>query len=229
LSSPDRYDPERPNLMGLLHRDIRRGAPWATSRQTNYLANAHRLDFETSGIMLLAKTKPVLVDLANQFGSEKPLKTYLAMVHGIPANAHFEADGPIAPHPVRPGLMRLDYKEGKKSRTRFELMEAFREYALLCCTPITGRTHQIRVHLKAAGFPLVGDALYGGGLLLLSQLKPDYRLKRDQEERPLMGRVALHATRLTLRHPVSGQTIDIESPWPKEFVVAVKYLRKYRG
>src|SRR3954466_8492483 len=117
LSSPDRYDPERPNLMKLLHRDIERGAPWARKRALTYLMNAHRLDFETSGVMLLAKTKAVLVALADLFGSEKPVKTYLALVHGV-ASQTFEVDAKLGMHPARPGFVRVDEKEGKRSRTQ---------------------------------------------------------------------------------------------------------------
>src|SRR3954449_9646975 len=84
LTSPDRYDPERPNLMKLLHAGITAGKPWARERGLNYLMNAHRLDFETSGVILLAKSKPVLVQLANLFGSEKPAKKYGALVQGSP-------------------------------------------------------------------------------------------------------------------------------------------------
>src|SRR5580765_4395599 len=84
LTSPDRYDPNRPNLMKLLHAGIERGSPWAKERNLTYLSNAHRLDFETSGVILLAKSKPVLVALADLFGSEKPAKTYVALVRGEP-------------------------------------------------------------------------------------------------------------------------------------------------
>src|SRR5687768_9734463 len=79
LSSPDRYDPARPNLMKLLLRDVERNGPWVAEHQITYLANAHRLDFETSGVFLLAKTKPALVALANEFGSNKPVKTYITL------------------------------------------------------------------------------------------------------------------------------------------------------
>ena len=85
LTSPDRYDPQRPNLMKLLHAAIAAGKPWARERGLNYLMNAHRLDFETSGVILLAKNKPALVALADLFGSEKPLKQYAALVQGTPA------------------------------------------------------------------------------------------------------------------------------------------------
>jgi RluA family pseudouridine synthase len=229
LTSPDRYDPLRPNLMKLLHAAIAAGKPWAQERHLDYLSNAHRLDFETSGVMLLAKNKPALVALANLFGSEKPAKKYLALVRGeVPQNA-FEVDARLASHPLKIGLMRVDPKNGKKSRTKFEVLENYSRfgYALLKCEPLTGRTHQIRVHAAHAGLRIVGDELYGGKPLWLSRLKKDYRLKPGREERPLISRVALHAEELELPHPVTGQTIKITAPWPKDLKVAVKFLRLY--
>ena len=227
LSSPDRYDPQRPNLMKLLHAAIAAGKPWARERHLTYLMNAHRLDFETSGVMLLAKNKPALVALANLFGSEKPLKKYVALVRGTPAEDKFDVDAKLAPHPLKIGLMRVDPKNGKKSRTRFEVLEKFSDYTLLQCEPLTGRTHQIRVHLRYAGFPVVADELYGGKKLWLSRLKRDYRLKPGHEERPLLSRVALHAEILTLPHPVTGRMVTVIAPWPKDLKVAVKYLRQF--
>jgi RluA family pseudouridine synthase len=227
LTSPDRYDPERPNLMKLLHRDIARGAGWARQRQLTYLANAHRLDFETTGVILLAKNKPTLVALANQFGSEKPVKVYVALVQGVPAESAFTIDLKLAPHPARPEVIRVDQKRGKKARTRFEILEKFSGFALLRCEPATGRTHQIRVHLQASGCPVVGDLLYGGRPLLLSTLKPHYRLKPNATERPLLQSVSLHAAELRLVRPADGQPIQIQAPWPKDLTVAIKYLRRY--
>ena len=227
LTSPDRYDADRPNLMKLLHAGIADGKPWARERGLTYLSNAHRLDFETSGIILLAKSKPVLVQLADLFGAEKPVKKYIALVQGCPAEDEFEVDAKIAPHPVRLGMMRVDPKNGKKSMTKFFAMEKFSRQTLLRCEPLTGRTHQIRIHLRHAGLPIVGDELYGGKPLWLSRLKPNYRLKPGKEERPLMSRVALHAEQLEVVHPVTGQPISITAPWPKDFMVAVKYLRQY--
>lgn len=227
LTSPDRYDPERPNLMKLLHRDIARGAPWATQRQVTYLANAHRLDFETSGIILLAKNKPALVRLADLFGTNIPAKKYLALVHGAPPQPTFSINAKLAPHPTQIGLMRIDPKNGKHAETEFNLLEKFIDHSLIECRPITGRTHQIRIHLKWAGLPLAGDSLYGGKPLLLSSLKSNYRLKGDQLERPLISRVALHATQLSLPHPATNQPVEIHSPCPKDLSVALKYLRRY--
>ncbi len=229
LTSPDRYDPERPNLMKLLHRDLARGAAWAQERSLTYLFNAHRLDFETSGIILLAKDKPTLVHLANLFGSEKPVKRYVALVRGSPPEDHFQVNKKLGPHPVKIGLVRVDDKNGKKASTRFEVKERFGRYALLECYPLTGRTHQIRVHAQSVRCPIVGDALYGGKPLFLSSLKSDYRQKPNVPEKPLIGRVALHAEQLTLPHPQTNELVTITAPWPKDLTVAVKYLRRFRG
>jgi len=227
LTSPDRYDPNRPNLMKLLHAGIADSKPWAKERGLTYLMNAHRLDFETSGVILLAKAKPVLVQLANLFGSEKPIKSYSALVQGCPTADQLQVDAKLAPHPVRVGVIRVDPKHGKRATTTFEIRERFDGWTLLTCQPLTGRTHQIRVHLRHAGLPIVADSLYGGKPLWLSRLKQDYHLKRDKEERPLMGRVALHAEELTLTHPVTGQLLTIRASWPKDFTVALKYLRRF--
>jgi RluA family pseudouridine synthase len=227
LSSPDRYDPRRPNLMKLLQRDVERAAPWAKRRGVNYLANAHRLDFETSGIMLLAKDKPTLVALADQFGSNQPHKTYTALAQGMPAEKEFEVDAKLAPDHYRPGLTRVDGKRGKFSKTNFTVREQFRGWVWLECRPWTERTHQIRVHLKHAGLVIVGDELYGGQPLYLSQLKSNYRQRTDAPEKPLMGRMALHAERLSLMHPGNGKPIEINAPWPNDLAVALKYLRRF--
>jgi len=227
LNSPDRYEPHRPNLMKLLHAGIADGKPWARERHLAYLMYAHRLDFETSGVLLLAKSKPALVALANLFGSEKPLKQYVALAQGTPAKDKFEVEAKLAPHPLKIGLTRVDPKNGKKAGTRFEALEKFSGYTLLRCEPLTGRSHQIRVHLRHVGLPIVGDGLYGGKPLWLSRLKRDYRLKPGREERPLLSRVALHAEMLTLPHPITGRTVTITAPWPKDLKVAVKYLRLF--
>jgi len=213
--------------MSLLHAGIAAGKPSASERGLSYLKPAHRPDFETSGVFLLAKTKPVLVALANFFSLTQPCRQYLALVHGTPEKDHFEIDAKLAPHPVRPGLMRVDSKGGKRALTRFEVVEIFSRNTLIKCEPLTGRTHQIRVHLGHASLRVVGDVLYGGKPLWLSRLKPDYRLKDGKTERPLISRVALHAERLTLPHPVTGEVVTITSPWPKDLTVAVKYLRQY--
>jgi RluA family pseudouridine synthase len=227
LTTPDRHDENRPSLMKLLLDGLAAGKPWARERNLTFLSNAHRLDFETSGLILLAKTKPAFVTLADFFGAEKPLRKYVALAWGIPEAAKFEVDAKLAPHPVKPGQMCVNPLEGKKSRTEFEVLEQFSDWCLLRCAPLTERTHQIRVHLKHAGFTVVGDELYGGKKLWLSRLKKGFYLKPGKEERPLLARVALHAEELSLPHPITNEPVNLKSEWPKDLRVAVKYLRQY--
>ncbi len=229
LTSPDRYDPNRPNLMRLLHDGIAAAKPWAKERDLTYLSNVHRLDFETTGVLLLAKDKPALITLADLFGTDKPLKTYVALVQGTPTEDEFEVDAPLAPHPTTIGLMRVDPKGGKKSKTLFSVLTKFRGYTLLKCQPLTGRTHQIRAHLRHVHLSILGDSLYRGGKLHLSEIKRKYRPGKAKEERPLISTVALHAEQLSLPHPVTGEQITITAPWPKDLEVAVKYLKMFAG
>ena len=227
LMSPDRAEPDRPDLMTLLHAGIERGAPWAAAGARAYLMPAHRADAETSGVLLLAKSKPVLIALANWFSAEKPGHRHVTLAQGAPAEDKFTVAAKLAPHPVRAGFMRVDPQRGKHSLTAFEVRERFAGFTLLQCEPFTHRQHQIRVHLRYAGLPAVGDRAYGGRPLLLSSLKREYRLKPNQIERPLMARTALHAEALTLPHPVTGEALTFAAPWPKDLTVAVKYLRRY--
>jgi RluA family pseudouridine synthase len=227
LLAPDADQPERPSLMALLHAAIAAGKPWAKERNLDYLNAAHRLDFETSGVLLLAKNKPAFVALADLFGAEKPVRKYLALAWGNPPAKNFAVDAKLAPHPIRAGQMRVDADNGKRAHTDFELLEQYSDWCLLRGSPVTERVHQVRIHLKHAGFPIVGDELYGGKKLWLSRIKKDFRLKEGREERPLIARSALHLEELILPHPVTGETVTIKSEWPKDLKVAVKYLRQY--
>ena len=215
--------------MKLLHAGIAAGKPWAVERSLTYLNNEHRLDGDTSGVLLLTKNKTAHVALADMFGCDKPLRKYVALVHGNLIEESFEVNARIAPHPVQPGLMRVDKDNGKAAKTKITLLENFSRagYALVQCEPATDRPHQIRVHLSHVDLPVVADELYGGKKLWLSRLKKDFRLKPGHEERPLLSRTALHAEELTLPHPVTGETLTIKSEWPKDLKVAVKYLRQY--
>lgn len=227
LVSPDRLAPERPSLMKLLHDGIAAGKPWARERNLGYLANAHRLDFETSGALLLAKSKAALVAFADQFGSDKPVRKYVALVRGVPPDDSFDVSEKIGPHPVKTGLMRIDSRHGKKAKTEFAVLEKFSRWSLVRCVPLGERAQQIPLHLDHAGFPVVGDETHGGKKLWLSQLKRDFRLKPGHEERPLISLAAFHLEELNITHPVTHETLSIKSEWPKDLRVAVKYLRQY--
>lgn len=227
LAMSDASAPQQPSLMSLLHTGIANAKPWARERGLTFLRNAHRLDPETSGAMLLAKSKTVLTALADQFGGEQSTLRYVALVKGEPKSQQFFVDAKIAAHPAKPGVMRVDSGRGKKSRTWFEVREMFSGYALVDGRPVADRRHQMRVHLRQARLGVVGDPLYGTGPLFLSRLKRNYRLKPGRTERPLIARVALHAEKLTITHPVTGNALTITAPWPKDMVVAVKYLRLF--
>ena len=228
LTSPDRYDKDRPNLMSLFHVGIKDQVVWARAHRLSYLANVHRLDADTSGLMLLAKTKEALSTLAGQFVQRQTKKGYLALVHGEPTPWEQTIDKRIAPHPTRENLFVARSHVGKDAVTQIKVLETFRHYALVQAEPLTGRTHQIRVHLKSIGHSIVADSLYGtSDGVFLSQLKRGYKHSKLQPERPLIGRLALHAERMTIIHPVTKQPLDLVAPLPRDFEVALKYLRKF--
>jgi 23S rRNA-/tRNA-specific pseudouridylate synthase len=218
---------DEPSLLRLIAASIESGAPWATARGLTFLAAANRVERDCSGVVLFAKTKSVWADLTNQFGSGQPNRRYSGLVTGQPREDRFEVAVPLAPQPGQPEAWVISPVRGKKSITGFEVRERFANHALLGCEPLTHRPGQISSHLRWAQLPLVADAFAGGRPLLLSRLKRGYRLRADREERPLLGRTALHVERVEIRHPVSGQTLEIVAPLPKDFQVALKYLRRY--
>ena len=192
----------------------------------------HRLDKDTTGALLVAKDLGAERALRAAFEGGDVEKRYLALVEGehpLPDGKQGLIDLPLGPDARRSGAMRV-VEGGKPSRTRIDVVERFRGFTLLGCEPLTGRTHQIRVHLAARGFPLIVDGLYGRrDRLLLSEIKAGYRAKRGRPERPLIGRLTLHAARLEFPSPSTpGGRIRVEAPPPKDFALAVKNLSKYR-
>lgn len=213
--------------MNLLHAGIAAGKPWAREGGRSWLKHAHRPDDQASGVLLLAKNKAVLAALQDGFGAEKPGRSYTVLVQGGPLEDQFEIEASIAPHPDRPQVIRVDPRTGKHCRTSVTALERFSRWTFLRCEALTDRPHQVRLHLRYLRLPVVGDRAYGGHPLLLSRLKPGYRLKPDATERPLLGRTALHAESLAFPHPTSGQPLTIVAPLPKDLTVALKYLRRY--
>jgi RluA family pseudouridine synthase len=221
LIAPDRWDKSRANLMDMVHDKMGHG-----------VANVHRIDADTSGLVLCAKTKPALDFLSGQFQSKTVGKVYEALTVGLPAQDEFTVDLVLKEDDAKPGRMCVVKKHGKASVTEFTVRGRYPQpagrpsFAHLECRPQTGRTHQIRVHLAAAGTPILNDPFYGNETrLLLSDLKRGYKGRDD--ERPLIGRLALHAAALTFTHPLTREKMTLAAPRPQDFEVAVKYLTKF--
>jgi len=160
----------------------------------------HRLDKATSGVMILAKNIETQTRFTGYFKSRHVKKTYLALVTGVVPGRQGRIDMPLAQSPKKPSLMCIARNKGKESVTNWKLLADFGAVALLAVSPITGRTHQIRVHLPHVGLPLAIDPLYGSSRpLFLSDFKTDYQLARDQTEKPLIERLTLHAYQLSFR------------------------------
>jgi RluA family pseudouridine synthase len=225
--APKASEPDKASLMALMHQGIASAKPWALARGLSFLMYAHRLDAEASGVLLFARTKAVLSRLLDLFGSGRAGISFVTLASGDAPQDQFSIEARLGEHPAKAGLMRIDSKYGKRARTNFETMERFRGWTLLRATPQPNRPHQVRVHLVRAGLRVAGDETYGGKPLWLSSLKPDYHLKPKRSERPLVERPCLHAEKISVPHPVTGAALVIEAPWPKDLLVAIKYLRKY--
>jgi len=187
----------------------------------------HRLDRQTSGVLVLAKTLHAQRAMTEQFGNRNVVKDYLAIVRGQPDTDQGLIDTPLAPHPRRGHQMIVTYK-GKPPQTARTVVECWASIALLRCRPLTGRQHQIRVHLAYIGLPLLVDEPYGRSTAFyLSEIKADYRLTRGQGEQPLIARLTLHAERIRFTHPSRDEPMNIEAPLPKDFRATLNQLRQW--
>jgi 23S rRNA pseudouridine955/2504/2580 synthase/23S rRNA pseudouridine1911/1915/1917 synthase len=231
LVIPDRWDASKPTVVKLAraYLSAQTTANGVTSAENPRIWVVHRLDRDTSGILILAKSDRAHAALSRQFERGTVLKTYLALVNGQDIRAEGSIRLPIGPHPQRPGMMAIQRHGGKSAITRYRAIERFRGYALLEVRPQTGRSHQIRVHVQAIDHPLAIDPLYGSSEpLLLSALKPSYRPKVGAAEHPLMARLTLHAQALELIHPTRGEKCTWVAPLPKDFAAVLRNLRRYR-
>jgi 23S rRNA pseudouridine955/2504/2580 synthase len=184
----------------------------------------HRLDKETSGVLVMARDEETYRHVSMQFEHRKVQKYYHAVVEGIHKTENMTVDLPIGM--ARNGLMRIDFSDGKEAVTHFNALEHFRHFTLMECQPVTGRTHQIRVHLNCRGMHIAHDLEYGGTIPFLSRIKRHYRISEHQEEPPMIRRMALHARRIVLTYG-EGLHLDIEAPYPEDFRVMLKVLNKY--
>lgn len=181
----------------------------------------HRLDKDTSGVLAIAKNPEAYRHLSIQFEKRQVTKLYHAVADGIHQFNETEVDQPILKQ--QDGIAKISKREGRPAVTFFTSVKSFRHHTLIACKPITGRMHQIRLHLSYLGAPITGDELYGGKLFFLSQVKKKFNLKKETEELPLMKRMALHAFSLQFTD-LSGNIQTIEAPYPKDMQVLLKQL-----
>jgi len=186
----------------------------------------HRLDRDTSGVILVARTDQAHARLAAQFAERSIEKEYLAIVAGSPQRDRDQIDRPIGVHPHTREKMaiRTDPAVSRPAQTFFEVLERFEGFAMLRVVPKTGRTHQIRVHLCHVGFPVLCDRQYGGR----SQITRGEVRKQPEDGTVLLDRHALHARKVSFRHPATGEPMTVEAPLPDDLQAVLAELRTYR-
>jgi len=189
----------------------------------------HRLDKDTSGLILFAKNERAHRFFSMQFEDRETIKIYQGLVLGVPSETSGTIDAPIAEHSAQNGTMII-HRRGKDARTDYTVVEDFGSYAWMQFRIYTGRTHQIRVHMKNIGHPIVCDPLYGDGKpVFISALKKKFNLSKNElEERPILGRLALHAFQLTVKNP-DGQLLELEAPLPKDLRATLQQLQKWKA
>lgn len=215
LSIPDRHDPELPSVRS-----------WLESKGEKVFI-VHRIDRDTSGLLLMARNEAAHKYYNSLFQNRTLHKNYYGLVTGSFEEEQGVYDQPIEEHPTIPGKMRVGRK-GKSAITHYQIEERFRGFSWVRFQIETGRTHQIRVHLQNAGHSLVGDPLYGtADPILLSTFKKKFKLsKADEEEKPLLSRLALHAFSVELTD-MQGKEQVFTAPLPKDLDTTLKQLRKW--
>ncbi|MEW6302327.1 MAG: RluA family pseudouridine synthase [Verrucomicrobiota bacterium] len=189
------------NLQAAITSSIAAGDFWARSRNLKFLRHVHRLDADTTGILLFARSQGGVDTFSDLFEGRRMEKTYLAVVHGAPKETQWTCRAKLAQDPQQIGRMRVDEKAGKESETHFRVLRKGASTTLIECHPVTGRTHQIRVHLKSGGHSIVGDELYGDA-------KADAASSWKRDMFPL----ALRAVSLSYVDPFTRRKVRIAAP-----------------
>ncbi len=184
----------------------------------------HRLDRDTTGVMVVTKNDTAQWKIAKQFERRQTKKTYLAIVHGTPELTADRINAPLGVHPRIREKYAIRPEIGKEAITFYKVVESFRGFSLLKMTPKTGRTHQIRVHLSYIKHPIVGDDMYGGKLIYPWQLQAS----EPAVQEPVINRFALHAWTLEFKHPTTDEMMKFEAPLPEDMQNLLDMLRKYR-
>jgi len=215
LSIPDREGKE-PSLKMLLQ------------QQYGKIFTVHRLDKDTSGMIVFAKDEETHKQLSQLFEGRDVEKFYLGLVHGTLLNPTGSIDAPIMEHYAQNGSM-ITHAKGKPSLTDYSVLEDFKQYSWLQFQIHTGRTHQIRVHMKHIGHAIVCDEVYGDGKpVLISSIKRNYHLsKKEEEEKPILSRLALHSWKIAFE--LYGEKFTLEAEPPKDLRALLQQLRKWKS
>lgn len=206
----DRHDPD--HILSLAKQ-------WISDAQV-----CHRLDKDTSGVLALAKNPEAYRHLSMQFENREVSKTYHAVVDGIHSFQEKSVEASILK--LNDGTVKIS-KEGKLALTYFTTKDTYKAHTLVECHPITGRMHQIRIHLRLLKAPITGDEVYGGKPFFVSSVKRGFNLKKEAEEAPLIKRMALHAFSLEFAL-LNHETVKIVAPYPKDFQALIKQLSENR-